>query len=242
MDPFSAIISALAGAVPCLFFVAVAAMIIVAVVWAFLKARQRREAMARLAAGLGLEYYPDDPYDLPARYAHFNLFDSGHSRKASNVLSGTLDGRPVLAFDYQYTTGSGKNRHTHCYQAAVIEMPVLAPRLELRSESVFDTLASWVGYDDIDFESEQFSKRYHVKCDERKFAYDIFHARLIDWLLRCGDVPTLEMRGPILLTYDSQGGVEQVQRLLAVGQEIVGSIPEYVLHERGTAAKRGGKS
>jgi hypothetical protein len=204
--------------------------------YAYVKARKRREAMAQLAQELGLQFYRDDPWDMPVRYAYLDLFGAGHSRKASNLLTGRLAGREVILFDYQYTTGSGKNSHTYTFQAALLETPVVAPKLSLRREGLLDKVAAWVGHDDLNFESAEFSKRYFVKCTEPKFAYDILHARLIEYLLACGDAPTMEMIGPLLLLHDSQGGVEQVRRLLAIGQEILRSIPDYVRHERGIQA------
>ena len=231
-----------AGACQCAFFVLVAAGIVGLIIYGIMKARERREAVARLAAQWGLQYYPDDPFDLPARYAHFDLFDTGHSRSASNVMAGRIDGREAILCDYQYTTGSGKNQSTHSFQAAILTLPILAARLHVRQESVFDKIASWVGHDDLNFESAEFSRRYHVKCDNRKFAYDISHARLIEYLLACGDMPALEMNGVTLLLYGNQGQVENLRRLMDIGQEIIRSIPEYVLHERGPGGQEGGRA
>ena len=221
------------GIFPCIVVPAFIALAVVLIVFGILKARERREAMTRLAADLGFEYYPDDPWDLEDRYAMFELFGRGHSRKAANVICGEVDGRAVVAFDYQYTTGSGKNKSTHSCQALVMGLPIVAAGLRMRPETVFDRLASWVGWDDIDFESDEFSRRYHVASEDQRFAYDIFHARLIDYLLGCGNVPNLEMQGPLMVLFESQGDAANVRRLLAIGREIVASIPEYVLHARG---------
>jgi hypothetical protein len=232
-----------AGACQCMFFGLVAAGIIALIVYGIINARKRREAMALLAAQWGLQYYRDDPFGIPSRYAVFDLMSSGHSRKASNVMAGKIGGRDVILCDYQYTTGSGKNQTTHCFQAAILAMPILAARMHMRRESVFDRIASWVGHDDINFESEEFSKRYHLKCDDRKFAYDVFHALLIEYLLACGDCPTLEMNGPTLLLYDtSRNELENFRRLVDVGQEIIRSIPEYVLNQRGIGGTQGGQT
>ena len=232
---------------PCLMFGAFAVVVVFGIIWGIQKARERRDALARLAADLGLQFYPDDPWRLPERYGHFDLFSSGHSRRASNILAGAMDGFDVLAFDYKYTTGSGKNSHTYHFQAVVMGMPILAPRLKMRHENFLDTAASWVGRNDIDFESDQFSRRYHMACQVPKFAYDIFHARLIDYLLRCGDVPGLEMSGPLLLLYDrgsgevaGSGNVANFRRIIAIGREIIRSIPDYVQSERGIQAQAGG--
>jgi hypothetical protein len=242
MESLFPVVAGGAGACQCLFFALVAAGIVGLIIYGIMKARERREALARLAAQWGLQYYPDDPFDLPARYAQFDLFDTGHSRSASNVMAGRIDGRDALLCDYQYTTGSGKNQTTHCFQAVLLTLPILAARLHMRRESVFDKIASWVGHDDINFESAEFSRRYHVKCDNPKFAYDIFHARLMEYLLACGDVPALEMNGVTLLLYDNQGQVENLRRLMEIGQEIIRSIPEYVLHERGPGGQEGGRA
>jgi len=225
--------------IPCIVVPAFIALAAAVIVFGILKARQRRDAMARLAADLGFEYYADDPWGLAERYAMFDLFGRGHSRKASNVLCGELDGRAVVAFDYKYTTGSGKNQSTHHYQGVVLGLPIVAAGLRMRGETAFDRLASWVGWDDIDFESDEFSRRYHVRSEDRRFAYDIFHARLIEHLLACGDVPDLEMKGNLMILYDGQRDAENVRRLLGIGREIVASIPGYVLKARGIGGKTG---
>jgi len=221
------------GILPCIVVPAFIALAVALIVFGILKARERREAMARLAKELGFEYYPDDPWNLEDKYAMFELFGRGHSRKASNVICGEVDGRAVVAFDYQYTTGSGKNQSTHSCQALVMGLPIVAAGLRMRSESLFDRVASWVGYEDINFESDEFSRRYHVACDDRRFAYDILHARLIEHLLACGQAPDLEMKGPLMVLFESQGDAANVRRLLAIGREIVASIPDYVRSARG---------
>lgn len=228
-----------AGVLPCMGFAAIGMLVVALIVWGIIRAHQRREAMAALAAELGLAFYPDDPWDIPRRYGHFDLMGTGHARRAANVLSGRIDGRTVIAFDYRYKTGSGKNESTHSYQAVVLELPILAARLRLRRESVFDTIASWVGHDDIDFESDAFSRRYHVKCEQPKFAYDIFHTRLIEYLLACGTSPSIEMNGPLVMVYESPSGPEGIRRLITIGREIIRSIPGYVLNERGIAQPPG---
>ena len=228
--------------IPCIVVPAFIALAVALIVFGILKARQRREAMARLAKELSFEYYPDDPWNLEDKYAMFELFGRGHSRRASNVICGDVDGRAVVAFDYQYTTGSGKNQSTHSCQALVMGLPILAAGLRMRSENLFDRVASWVGYEDINFESDEFSRRYHVACDDRRFAYDILHARLIEYLLACGQAPDLEMKGPLMVLFDSQGDAANVRRLLAIGREIVASIPDYVRSARGIGQPAGDKA
>ena len=229
-----ALFGAAAGAIPCLMFGAFAVIVTVAIVFGILHARKRRQEMLGLARKWGFDFYPSDPWDLPTWYCRLDLFNHGHSKKAENVMSGEVDGRTVVAFDYRYTTGSGKNSRTHHHQAVVFLLPIDAPAVRMRPENVLDRMASWVGWDDIDFESDEFSRRYHVSSEDRRFAYDLFHARLIDYLLRCGTSPHMETGGVFLLLYDKgRGQVQNVDRLIMIGQTVVAMIPDYVLKARG---------
>ncbi len=219
--------------IPCLAFPVIAALAVVGIVYGLRQAKRRQQALQALAYQMGFDFHPDDPWDLPARYHGFDAMSRGSGRKASNVLVGELDGgTAVTAFDYRYTTGSGKNRTTHHRQIVVLGLPIHGPRLRLRTENVLDRVASWVGHDDIDFESDAFSRRYHVSADDRRFAYDIFHARLIDYLLMRGDVPSLEMNGSLMLLATTRGGPEDVQRLVEIGGHIIATIPDYVRKSR----------
>ncbi len=240
-----ALFKAIAGAGPCLMFGVFAVIVVVVIVFGILGAQKRRKAMHALAQKWGFAFYPKDPWNLPMWYTRLDLFNRGRSKRATNVMSGEVDGRTVVAFDYRYTTGSGKNSHTHHHQAVVFLLPIDAPAVRLRPESVFDRMASWVGWDDIDFESDEFSRRYHVASEDRRFAYDLFHARLIDYLLRCGTAPHMETAGVFLLLYDKGSGrVENFDRLIQIGQTVVNMIPDYVLKARGVeqsgAAPTGG--
>ena len=40
------------------------------------------------------------------------------------------------------------------------------------------------GWDDIDFESAEFSRKYFVKCEDKRWAYDVLHGRVMELLLR----------------------------------------------------------
>jgi hypothetical protein len=48
---------------------------------------------------------------------------------------------------------------------------------------LFDKIAGAFGFDDIDFESEAFSRRFHVKSSDRRFAYDVIHPRMMEFLM-----------------------------------------------------------
>ena len=64
-----------------------------------------------------------------------------------------------------------------------IQPIITMPDLLIRREGLFDKIVSAFGKNDIDFESAEFSRKYFVKCDSRKFAYDIIHPRMMEFLL-----------------------------------------------------------
>lgn len=167
-------------------------------------AKQRREALARAAAGLGLSFSARDPFagsryehssgflgslfggslsGVPGRFGQFGALSRGDSRRAYNVMRGAYRGREVCAFDYRYCTGSGKNRSTHHLSAAVVSTGARFPEIYIRPENLLDKLAGAVGFEDIDFESHEFSKKFFVKARDRKLAYDVVHPRAMEYLL-----------------------------------------------------------
>ena len=44
-------------------------------------------------------------------------------------------------------------------------------------------MAGALGFEDINFESEEFSRAFFVKCPEKKFAYDVIDPRMMQFLL-----------------------------------------------------------
>lgn len=158
----------------------------------YITEKRRREALAALANVLGWSFSPARDHGHDEEYAHFEIFRRGHSRFAFNTLSGTMDilGRTCKAmmgdFHYKVTSGSGKNRRTRTYRFSylIVHLPMPGvPDLLIRPEGMFDKLAGVFGFDDIDFESAEFSRRFHVKSPDRRFAYDVIHPRMMEFLL-----------------------------------------------------------
>lgn len=160
-----------------------------------LAAKQRREEMAELARSLGFRFEPGPDGSHDEEYGHFEIFRRGRSRVALNTMTGRLEmaGRTVHAvagdFRYRVTSGSGKSRRTRTYRFSyvILELPFDPPDLLIRPEGMFDKLAGVFGFDDIDFESEEFSRKFYVKSPDKKFAYDVVHPRMMEFLLR--DMP-----------------------------------------------------
>jgi hypothetical protein len=155
--------------------------------------QKRRDEMQQLARQLGLSFDPSSDASHDEKYAQFEIFRRGHSRAASNTLEGSIDvsGRawPIRMGDFTYkvTTSTGKSTQTTTYRFSyvIVHLPWRSvPDLLIRREGVFDKLAGAFGIDDIDFESAEFSRKFHVKSPDKRFAYDVCHPRMMEFLMQ----------------------------------------------------------
>lgn len=55
--------------------------------------------------------------------------------------------------------------------------------MKIGPEGFFSKIAQAIGFDDIDFESHEFSRQFCVRSSDKKFAYDFCNARMIEYLL-----------------------------------------------------------
>ena len=166
-------------------------------------AAQRRKELAAYATKRGLSFRPDKDRDMDDRYAGFRCLRRGHSRFAHNVMSGELEGMQITAFDYHYATGSGKHRRTHRFSAVITRSPIPLKPLFLRRERAFDKLTEFLGMDDIDFESAEFSRTFFVKAADKRWAFDVIHQGMMDHLL-AGPRLSFEFDESNIITWSSR--------------------------------------
>jgi len=205
----------------------------VAVYLGWLWEKKRREALFQIAQLTGLSFDPRDPFNLPARLGHIDAFNRGHSQEASNVLHGEYGGRQVVAFDYRYVTGSGKNRHTYHFSACLHPLECRFPGLAIRPEGLLDKVGDFLGFEDIDFESDEFSRSFRVKSDNRKFAYDVCHPQMMEWLLADRGWHLEFTGGYFVLTTDRRWTPEMFRAAFDFTVKFFDMIPEFVWKQYG---------
>jgi hypothetical protein len=162
-----------------IFFILIVAAILIG---SLVFGAQRRKAFQELATRLGMTYTRKDRA-LPREFKFLDRLRRGHSRYASNILMGDYRGHPVVFFDFHYTTGSGKSQQHHCESFFILRQDKAFPELRIYPETLFSRLGQMMGFEDIDFESLEFSKAFVVKSRDKKFAYDICHPRMMEYLL-----------------------------------------------------------
>ena len=150
---------------PILAVVAVLALIAGIVVLSYRIERKRTEALAAACQGMGLTFEPEGDLEALRAQGDLPLYNHGHSKKLKNVMSGQVRDRDVRIFDYQYTTGGGKNSHT--WKQTVALFPRAGerlPELLLAPENLFHKIGQVFGYQDIDFDtSPDFSSHYLLR-------------------------------------------------------------------------------
>ncbi|QTE29623.1 hypothetical protein [Pengzhenrongella sicca] len=161
-------------------------------------------------------------------------FGIGSGRRATNVLTGTWQGRPAMAMQYMYTTRSGKQTTRHIREVVVLTLPAFLPTLELRPEDLGTRLVKAFGGQDIEFESEDFNRAWRVTSRSPKFAHDVVHPQLMERLLRPGAEANLRIEGLDILTWRTgRLDVDRLATRLGLLGAVVGTIPRFVWLDHG---------
>jgi hypothetical protein len=214
----------LSALLPILIVLVVVAVIIAGVYFSSL----RRKALAQLAASLGCAFSADDPFDIVSTYECFGCLDQGHSRSAYNVIWGQWGGVDFKAFDYHYATGSGKSRCDHYLSAVIVDTKLPMKPISIRPEGFLDHVAGMLGFEDIDFEWDEFNRAFYVKSPDKQFAYDVINQKMMEFLIQnrgwC-----LQVVGPSLIVEKGDTfSAPEFQAALAFARDFLGLLPEYL--------------
>ncbi|RKZ17799.1 hypothetical protein DRQ50_04620 [bacterium] len=212
--------------------VVIVAIIIAGVALAIVvfRADQERKRLLRAwARSKGLRLKRIKKRGWEKEYPAFKLLTKGHHRHSSLHIEGEVDGKRVRCVDYRYTTGSGKNRQTHSYALVVMDTCCPVVPLHIRREHLFDRVGEFFGHDDIDFESAEFSRKFHVAASDRRWAYDVIHQKTMDYLLETPSV-TIEFGYAEIAVYRTGAlSAERCQEALKVARRMFDLIPDDVL-------------
>ena len=195
--------------------------------------RKRVEAAKRWAETIGWTWVGVDN-SLAHRW-NGQPFGIGDSRRASEVMTGPFGPYRGTAFAYRYTTGSGKERTTHVFGVTTLSLPTFLPTLEVTPENLGTRIARAFGGQDIQFESEDFNKRWRVAARDPKFAHDVLHPRVLERLVR-GDTAGMSVRieGTDIVCWTvGRPDLDLLGTRLGVLRSIVDAVPRYVWLDHG---------
>jgi len=215
-------------------FVIVAVLVVAAIgaIYGVIQARKRQEGLFELAQRLGLDFSPAEDREIADRYGFLKELAEGENRYACNVLSGTYQQNQVLAFDYHYETYTegkgGRQTHHHWFSFFILTLPAVFPDLTIRRENFLTKVAEVFGYQDIKFESAEFSKAFCVRSPDKKFAYDVCNAQMMEYLLANRDL-SVEIENQVLaLAFNTRLSVEQIAANLQRQVELRSRLPQYL--------------
>jgi hypothetical protein len=209
-------------------FLGVIALIVAGLVLSWWLRAKRREAFGLFALRHGFQWWPTDPFGLLAW--PFRLFSRGDGRGIENVVWGAWQVERFMAFDYWYYEESTDSKgHTsrsyRRFSCVQLEVPASFPTLEIAPESVFTRLADAVGLDDIDFELEEFNRRFNVKASERRFAYELIDQRMMRFLMEMSEGLAFEVVGDRVLVYGNRVQPQGLLRIVGVAHMFRERIP-----------------
>lgn len=195
------------------------------------QAGARRERFTALAAEQGWQYSAATLRDLDDRYPELDIFRQGSNRYGENFLTGAAAGHALTAFDYHYETssGSGSKRRTHHHRFTVVMLQPGFPLkpLTIRGEHLFDRLTAAFGWDDIDFESAEFSSKFHVSSPDRRWAFDVITARTMAFLLD-RDADAIQMDHlRVMMPLRKVGDPSEILPACQTAAGLLDGIPEY---------------
>jgi hypothetical protein len=215
---------------PLLVAIVVAAVILAVTLSAYFY-YQREAAFARVATSLGLKFSERDTSSV--RQLGFPLFHEGRGIESGNLVSGTLQGTPVAAFDFAYWTEvrdskGGTHREYHRFLCAVTDIGPSCPPLVLEHRGLIGRVAGALGLDGVQFESDDFDKAYRVICGDRRFATALVDPAMMAWLLDAPSPVAFQTAGPHLLAVSTDRRPDAIPGLFHALVDFRAHIPAMV--------------
>jgi hypothetical protein len=215
---------------PLVFVLFVAVAIAIAVL-GYRAKRKRQQAMAAIARNQGLDFSVDDPFGTLAE--PFTLLRRGDGRGVENVSWGVWHGVEVRAFDYWYyeETRDSNGRTSRSYSrfdCVLASVDARCPRLTIAQENILTRLADALTFRDLEFESEEFNRRFNVTGDDPRFATALCDARMMQWLLDHGDGYAFELVGDRLLCWTRRVPPAGIVHLLGTARAFREQMPDVV--------------
>lgn len=207
-------------------------VVVIGAIYNAIAQRKRREGLFELAQRLNLNFDAGEDCGIAGRFGFLKQLAQGDNRYATNVLSGTYQQNEILAFDYHYETytqtKNGRQTHHHWFSFFILTLPAVFPELTIRRENLFMKVAEVFGYQDIEFESAEFSKTFNVRSPDKKFAYDVCNAKMMEYLLANRDLSVEIENEVIALAFNTRLAVKQFELNLQRLIEIRSRLPDYL--------------
>jgi hypothetical protein len=211
---------------------------------------RRRDEVATMAAEQELQFYPaklpsllgslfsdiDETYpcyELITLLQDFDPIRQGTIDSAANFVVGESPHGTFYAMDYKRRPAKRNPLRLPEIGIAALRLPINLEPIDFQFFFDFDMTRSLLGMPRVLFECAEFNEHCHVSCQDRKFAFDLVHPELIDFLMP-EPFTRLQIIGPLVVAtqegYFTAGELVEVRRNL---ERFVELIPEYLWQDRG---------
>jgi hypothetical protein len=210
------------------------AFFIVAAVLGVLSQRDKSDPrplqMLALARKLGFaDFDPRPNKEFPMGWGFLNQFSKGENRYVFNLLDGIYQDQKLFVFDYHYQIDTGREEKLDRVSTMLmlIEKECF-PQMTISGKNALARIQEAFDGDSIQFESAEFSRAFHVRCADKKFAYDVCNPQMMEFLLANRDLQ-IEIQGPvILLVFEPQLSVKLIEFNLQRLAQIRSLLPQYI--------------
>jgi len=169
------------------------------------------------------------------------LLRQGHRSGYKNALAGRWQDLPVKEADYWFSTrvtaggpqGTGSQRGYAYFSIVVADLAATMPYVSVQKKGLLTNAAEHLGMDHIDFESEDFNRKFRVTAPDKEVAVKLIDAGMIQWLLSTGAEFAFAVGGCNLLVSCNQLPATGLVRLFDVAKGFTDHIPHVVWAEYG---------
>jgi hypothetical protein len=187
----------------------------------------RRRALAALARKLQLNFSAKVDFEAPKRWAFISWMNRGTVPTTYNSFHGYYQNCLVTFFDYSFSAGKVR----YYWSVYILELKSNFPDLLISRETMESRIAEALGQDHVTFESAEFSHKFRVRCPDKKFAFEICHQKMMEFLLANQDL-TIEIKGgTIALLFEIWLKPEEVERNLTRLIELRNLLPSYLFEK-----------
>ena len=190
--------------------------------------KKRRSEFLQWSLENGWRYDHRRNATVRRRYAFLDRMQIGHSRRASHHLEGKWQDYDATAFCFRYTTGSGKHQQTHSLGVVLIQIEQFFPELRIYPENMLSRFGQFLGFDDIDLESVEFSNAFTVRSSDKKLAYDFCNTDMMTYFLNSRSI-AMELEGNTMALFMNRFlTTRDVEFMLDRLVEIRRRMPDYL--------------
>ncbi|MEM7474410.1 MAG: hypothetical protein AAF483_05400 [Planctomycetota bacterium] len=184
-------------------FAVFAVLALVSIVYSIIAEKKRKVAIESFAQELGLQYFADLPENDAYDFYQFNISRKGRGQSTRNAIIADSGALRMVIFDFQFTTGSGKNKNTHrqTIMMATSSESLQLPQFTISPEGFMHRLGDFFGFKDIDFDDDkEFSDAFLLKGENEEAIRAYFDPLRRKKFMDYRDV-TIEARGDTFIFY-----------------------------------------